>query len=226
MTLFRAMQMGLVLLCLGTGAPLRAQESTLVTLGKWQKSGKDLALIIPLAGHLTDRQKKLINSGFSTYSQLVLFAMDEDEEARGDPLFKNRCTVKYDTWEERYELARIDQQVRMETISSFDTYAGRCLTMVITKAKTMAGWQKNGAILMASLHLNQISRERADQIRDWLIKQQTGVVKGLFSHMLGELKLSEVITVTVHVPPYRPKSAADQNEEEVMAVYPEKKGMK
>ena len=224
MTPFRAMQVGLTFFLLCTGIRLQAQESTLVTLGKWQKSGKDLALIIPLAGHLTGRQKKLINSGFSTYSELVLFAMDEDEEAGGDPLFKNRCTVKYDTWEERYELARIDHQIRMETISSFDTYAGRCLTMVITNAKSMAGWQTNGAILMASLHLNQISRERAGQIRDWLIKQQTGVVKGLFSHMLGELKLSEVITVTVHVPPYRPKGGADHSEEEVMAVYPEKKG--
>src|SRR5205807_2653431 len=60
------------------------------------------------ADQLTTKQLSLINSGFSTYSILVVKDADPDDFVRGKELYRITCTTKFDPWEERYETARLD----------------------------------------------------------------------------------------------------------------------
>ena len=53
----------------------------------------------------------------------------------------------------------------------------------------------------ATLVVKQTSPEEANDIKDWLVKQQSGVMQGLFSHMVGELMLNQTVVVAVEIAP-------------------------
>ena len=54
-------------------------------------------------------------------------------------------------------------------------------------------------LLVASLVFDQISAQKEEKIRQWLVEQQSGVMRGLFANMLGELKLSERTDIVIEV---------------------------
>jgi hypothetical protein len=43
--------------------------------------------------------------------------------------------------------------------------------------------------------------DEASKIKDWLVKQQSGLMQGLYSHMLGDLQLGGRSEVTLDIPP-------------------------
>lgn len=172
-----------------TGPSLRAE---------WQRVKDTRQLEISLRDHLNEKQRELINSGFSTFSQLLIY--ENSARANGSsPLFEITCTVKFDLWEERYELARLDQKnPQAISVQHFDEYATLCLTVAIADTEIRPHLARG---LKAELHIDQISAAKATEVKEWLVRQQSGVMRGIFSHMLGDLKLSESVTVQIEIPP-------------------------
>jgi len=161
-------------------------------------------LVINLNGILSKKQKALLNSGFSTFSQLTTsYIGDTDKPIE---LYRVACTVKFDAWDEVYELARLDERPQTAVVSSFDDYVELCLEAEIVSQATLAKMSEAGGELVAKIQIEQISPEQALKLKNWLVEQQTGVMQGLFSHMLNELKLSETLEFAVKVPA-KPKKA-------------------
>lgn len=152
---------------------------------------------IELKSSLNEKQEELINSGFSTFSQLLIYPPGANKKV-DTPIFELTCTVKYDLWEEQYELARLDKKnPQAISVNSFLKYSTLCLTAEVD-ADLLEPFV--GKSLTAELHLDQISAAKASEIKEWLVRQQSGVMRGIFSHMLGDLKLSESLRVIVDLP--------------------------
>jgi hypothetical protein len=193
-----------------------AADAVLVALGQWQVKGGRLLLAIPLADALTPKQRAIINGGFTTVSQLTVGEPKpgQEEEDDGDEarrVFSVRCSVKFDAWEESYDVARLDDQAaahegpaappRMAVLKQFAQYGEMCLKAEVATPKVVAALARGGGTLYASLVVKQTSVEEAARIKDWLIQQQSGVMQSLFSHMLGELTLNQTLKVRISVPP-------------------------
>jgi len=192
------------LITLLVAAPLLAQSTPVrTTVGTWKESDGKRVLVIEIFPHLTPRQTSLINSGFSTFSMLtVKEAKKQDSEKAEDVLAKISCTVKFDPWQEWYDIARIDTTVQTSVAKEILKYADLCLNVRLSDGVALNNLAATGGDLIATLLLDQISVEKASEIKAWLIRQQSGVMQGLFSHMLGALKLSERIDIVVQVPAY------------------------
>lgn len=176
-----------------------------IALAKWQQHGDRLVVLIPLADALTAKQKDMISGGFTTVSLLNLRLLPDNTAPRDEedlPIFYTvRCSVKFDAWEETYDVARLDDHPRTALLKKFSDYGEMCLKAELDKPDYTARLAAKGGTLLASLVVKQTSTEEADHIKDWLIQQQSGVMQSLFSHMLGELSLNQTIDVKVSVPP-------------------------
>jgi hypothetical protein len=211
-----------ILMCLILLWSQSLMAETTVGLASWQLGDKEPRLTIRLDDQLSKKQINLINSGFSTYTSLEII-LPEGKFTDETTLFKSECTVKYDTWEEHYDISRLGSQTHLEKVKSFKVFSDQCLTASLADHPSLKYFNKNGGQLKATLQLDQISKDRAEDIRDWLIKQQSGVVKGLFAHMLGDLKLSEILRITIQIPPFAQNLRIDPEAEiEVIAIYPGK----
>ena len=192
-------------------APVRGETN--VSVGKWMNSDKDshLQVSIDFTDHLTEKQKNLISSGFSTYSALTII-LPKGKYSPERVIFESQCTIKYDTWEEYYDIIRLDSGAEHNKVKGFPAMAKICLLASVKDKPALTYFAKNGGILKGRLQLDQISKERAAKIRDWLVKQQSQVVRGLFSHMLGDLKLTEEIHIDILISPQTPKSTTTDSD--------------
>jgi hypothetical protein len=201
-------------LALATSTALAAPPEPLVAQAKWIDGGDGRPRILaPLAGVLTEKQRSMIEGGFTTVTQvslkLPIAAADADggERERALQVFYSlRCSVKFDAWEEIFEAARLDDQrpgtaTRTAVLKTYDDFGALCLTVDLDDDKLVARLAPEGGVILAYLVAKQTSPEEAGKIRDWLIQQQSGVMQGLFSHMLGELTLAQTIRVRIDVPP-------------------------
>ncbi len=157
------------------------------------------SLRINLTESLTEQQKKLLYSGFSTFSHLEVRWLDND--IRRTLVFISECTIKFDLWEEKFELLHFLEARKENSLKSFQQYTDLCLQADISSQSNIAQIARLGARLEVRLDISQVSNEFAQDVRSWLIQQQSGVMRGLFSHMLGDLKLSESTQTVVQVPP-------------------------
>lgn len=165
----------------------------------WE-SGKDRqSLRINLAESLTEQQKKLLYSGFSTFSHLEVRWLNND--VRRSLVFISECTIKFDLWEEKFELLHFLEVRKENSLKSFQQYTDLCLQADISSQSNIAQIASQGARLEVRLDISQVSNEFAQDVRTWLIQQQSGVMRGLFSHMLGDLKLSESTQTVLVIPP-------------------------
>ncbi len=205
-------RLGMILLAIGclttlTQAPRAFAADppppTRVTVGRWTVSadGKPLGISISLLDQISERQRELINSGFTTFSQLNLRTVSAQRQVDQSPVVSTSCTVRFDLWQEVYELARIDTKVHTGSVASLDEYGGLCMTAKLEPGPLLDRLFKDGGVLVATLLVDQISAQKAGEIKEWLIRQQSGVMQNLFSHMLGDLKLTERVDVLVQVPP-------------------------
>ncbi len=188
---------------ISTTATAAATAPVLVAVAKWQIDNDRLTLAIPLTGAMTSKQKNMISGGFTTVSQLTLRDGEQSDEGQEHiaPILRIRCSVKFDAWEELYEVSRIDAPARNETVKDFAAYGDICLTAGLDQPALLARMAPSGGTLMAALVVKQTSLDEAGRIKDWLIQQQSGVMQSLFSHMLGELTLNETLLVRITVPP-------------------------
>lgn len=170
-------------------------------------------LTINLSDGLSDKQRVVIDGGFTTVSQLTLkLPINPDDEKRAatlPPLYDLRCSVKFDAWEETYDVARFEEQPKIALFTNFTQYGDFCLKAELNSEALIARIGPQGGIIIADLAVKQTSAEEASKIKEWLIQQQSGVMQSLFSHMLGELTLSQNTTVRVVVPPL-PQKPQDQ----------------
>tara|TARA_B100001094_G_scaffold59653_1_gene55097 strand:- start:96 stop:743 length:648 start_codon:yes stop_codon:yes gene_type:complete len=195
----------------------RAHGETSVGIANWGLRDNNPVVVIDMLDHLTRKQKNLITSGFSTYSSLQII-LPEGKYTPERAIFESQCTIKYDTWEEYYDIFRMDTEKNTRKIKTLQDVVNICLMAEVTDIQALKYFIKKGGKLKAKLQLEQISKDRAKKIRSWLVKQQSQVVRGLFSHMLGDLKLSEEVVITIIIPP---KRVQKQKKVEVIAIYPQ-----
>lgn len=179
---------------LGLVSPLQAAPRV-----QWQDQAGNPNLIIDLESGLTPQQKKLIFSGFSTFSHLEVHLLQKG--GRDLLVFLSECTIKFDLWEEKFDLLYFLERKRSPSLKSFDEYASTCLRAQISSLANLKRLQEEGNRLQIRLDIAQVSNEFAQDVRTWLIQQQSGVMRGLFSHMLGELKLNETLLTELDPPP-------------------------
>ncbi len=176
----------------------------------WSQQSPIDKIVVNLGSLLNKKQRALLDSGFATFSQLII-----SEAGPGDSaleLFRVACTVKMDAWDEVYELARLDEAAQTATVKEFAKYVDLCLTAEIVQQKTLTSLASGKGSLHAKIQIEQISADQANKIKDWLVRQQSGVMQGLFSHMLQEITLSETIELDIPVGPKPSGSQRSQNE--------------
>lgn len=193
-------------------ADLQANTTTTATTGTvvkqrtipavWQVDQKTTSLTVNVEPFLSSKQRGFVNSGFTTFSLLELRTAPADPKNDTEAFLKLGCTVRFDTWNERYDVAHLSDKPRNRLVKSFDRYSQLCLNAQITDNRLLEQWRRDGARLYATLLVDQISISKAEEIKEWLIRQQSGVLQGLFAHMLGELKLTERLDAPVQVPPH------------------------
>ena len=196
----------------GSPAPAESGETVLVALGQWQLRGAKPMLVVAFEGALTDKQKSMINGGFTTVSQLAVhetLGSEEDNSGAGRILYQVRCSAKFDAWTETYDIARLDDLPRPALVRRLSEYGDLCLKAEVSDLKALDAVSKDGGNLYAVLSVKQMSTDEAAKIKDWLIQQQSGVMQSLFSHMLGEMTLNQTAAFKISVPP-RPRGGAQQ----------------
>ena len=160
----------------------------------WVGQADSLKIEVRLNDILSPKQVKLIHSGFETLSELTLYR----EGRRDEPLTHVRCHVVFDTWEELYKVTILAEggQSEQKTVKTFERYAEICLSARVPVVSPQVG------SIQANLQVNQLSGEQKEHLREWLVKQQSGMMQGLFAHMLGDISIVEEVDVTVVLPPY------------------------
>ena len=166
---------------------------------KWINVKPPQRIQIKILG-LDDKQTTTLKSGFSTFSQLSIYrskdAMSEDQQA----LAQTACTVKYDMWEEHYEVTLLTDTPKTMTAKSLDHYLTHCLSVEIYGGEFLKQLKSGDKTLVASLQVEQISSTQAQKVKAWLINQQSSVMRGLFSHMLGDMTLSQTSQISLQIP--------------------------
>jgi hypothetical protein len=181
----------------------RADDAQVVTLASWGKNLDAEALEISVRDQITKKQKSIITGGFTTLSQLSLKLQNPNGGAVStEPFFVISCSVKYDAWEEYFDVAVIADTPKTALLKSFDEYAALCLHAELLEAEVLKKFAPSGGTVVAELAVKQTSIREANQIKDELIKSQSGIMQQLFAHMLGELVLSQSLSVRVSIPPH------------------------
>ncbi len=108
------------------------------------------------------------------------------------------CSVRYDLWEEKLKLKQRDQTLLDQSLD-FQDYSRECLQLKIHPSLATKGVR-----YFATAQFTQLSGDSSVRIRDWLIQQQSSILRGLFSHMLGDLRVAEQSKAAFEIPP-KPK---------------------
>ena len=162
----------------------------------WQES-KEAAekLLIDPSSLLTSKQKNLIFSGFPAYSRVELIVYSQKKSF----IVRTReCAIQYDLWEEKFDSLLPESSPR--NYPSAAAYFDQCLSIRLNDSPQVRTLIKTSAAIKVRVSLTQISGKANSSITQWLVGQQSNVLKGLFSHMLGELKLSETSEHIVKLP--------------------------
>lgn len=131
---------------------------------------------------ITPRQKQILESGFTTFSQVSLTTKGGEK-----PIASKSCTARFDVWEDKIEFTVHGVDKEMRKLRSILEYSEACLQLIVPKNLL----PQDAKELDLLLRFDQISDSQAEQIKKWIIENQSSVVDGLFRHMLGDLKLSE-----------------------------------
>jgi len=177
-------------------------KPTLVALARWTKdaAGKDI-VEIPVGAMLTTKQQNVLNSGFTSVSQVSLLAPVSRDDRTPVEFSRVGCSVRYDTWEERYDVVVMETTPKPLTIKSYDEFSQTCLTGHIIDGADVLKLAPSGGSLFVDLKVQQISPEQSEKIKKHLIRQQSALMQGLFAHMIGEINVNETIRIQVRVPP-------------------------
>lgn len=142
------------------------------------------------------KQLETLNSGFTTYSQITLFKNKGDAKSQKNPIMSSVCTIKYDLWEENYSLTQFANEPNVFLVNSIDHFINKCFTFDLDLATGLLTTQKE---IFALLQIEQISQSQAEKVKEWLVKQQSKMIQGLFSHMLGNLTFKDTTLIAIKI---------------------------
>ena len=177
-----------------------------ITRAVWIRSKDHIELVIPLGNMLTSKQRSMIEGGFTTMSEFSLLKDTRMQATANDILWSLSCSVKFDAWDESYEVSRFlptQNAVNAETaiVRKFADYGDLCLTARVPASPWLAHITETGEQIVGQLTVQQMSVEEGTRIKEWLVKQQSGLMQSLFKHMLGELSIHQTLSVKIAVPP-------------------------
>jgi hypothetical protein len=183
----------------GTSKSLADEPRLATTTAKWSPDGQK-SLTVNVSDLLTPAQRDIVNSGFSTFTLLAISAKKiNDQEALPD--MRVVCSVKYDTWEEKYQLIKMDPGPTQTSVATdYRSWADECLSYSI-KTDTLIENLSHGATLHGILQVRQSSPDEASKIKNWLVRQQSGFMQGLYAHMLGDFQFRGTVRITITIPP-------------------------
>lgn len=181
-------------------AKAAANSKTKQPAATWETSSRKIFIAVDTSPMLSDEQREIIKSGFSTFTLLTITdKKNKDHETPTE--MRTVCKVKYDTWEEKYITTKLEPQpLGKYTGNTIESWSDQCLKYRIEDPRFIAK-MKNGGLLFISLQVRQSSLDEATKIKDWLVKQQSGLMQGLYSHMLGDLQLGGKTDFIVEIPP-------------------------
>jgi hypothetical protein len=193
------------LLLILNAAHVSATESTPAQpSATWEKSSANQIISIDLSALLSAEQQDIVNSGFSTFTILSI-SEKKIKESDTEPEIRVVCRVKYDTWEEKYLTTKIEPAPTAKfSGNKIDSWANQCLRHRIDNPSLINKLASGGQLFVA-LQVRQSSIDEAAKIKGWLVKQQSGLMQGLYSHMLGDLQLGGRTELTLNIPPRPPK---------------------
>jgi hypothetical protein len=164
-------------------------------------SKKNSHLLIDVSNILTPEQKAIINSGFTTFTQLRIQNHD-------DQYYTTACSIKYDTWEERYEITKINSAPKStQFVKTLADWSKDCLSIQL-KVDHLVNRRQ---ILTGTLYIQQGDEQESKRIKEWLVKQQSGFMQGLYSHMLGTLTFQNQVDIIIEIPTDLPNDAKESD---------------
>lgn len=152
-------------------------------------------LSISLMDLIGNKRKNLIQSGFTTFTHLIISFGAGERKSR----IQIECSVKYDTWNERYHLLRVGSTNEQKVVNTLEAYGRECLSFDIVDAEII-NLLVNSESVIAELAMQQLSLQQAEKIRNWLVTQQSGIMQNLFSHMLGDMTLTDNLVAKIKLP--------------------------
>lgn len=145
-----------------------------------------------LATGWSEKQVAILGSGLSAYSQYQVEAIG------GSILARRNCAVEYNLWDRQYKATVLHHNHPHEVVVASDLakLAAICMSALIPASA------QNGALteVKVTLTIGQVSPKQAQEIKNRLIKEQSFILKDLFSHMLGDPGSAESVTFRVPVP--------------------------
>ena len=147
-------------------------------------------------------QIDIIQSGFSTFTRIEANLPKKD--ATYAPLHNMDCTAIYDTWDEVFDVVKLSPNQRSKKTNSLKDYGNFCLKYLIPLSSSIKSLIGTKQKLPATVLIEQISEKQSDNIRNWLVQQQSPLIQNLFSHMLGKFKLEKQLRFAIRLPPTLP----------------------
>jgi hypothetical protein len=198
-TLITTLAIPLTTMLAVTSKSLADEPRQATTTAKWSPDGKE-SLTVSVSDLLTPAQRDIVNSGFSTFTLLAISTKKiTDQEALPD--MRVVCSVKYDTWEEKYQLIKVDPGPTQTSIANdYKSWADECLTYTL-KTDAFLDRLNQGGTLNGILQIRQSSPDEASKIKNWLVRQQSGFMQGLYAHMLGDFQFRGTVRITITIPP-------------------------
>ena len=179
---------------------LKAEDTrTITTTARWIKKNGVPAMLVDLSDSLTTSQKDIANSGFSTFT---LVAINDSKIQPRDTLPDLRvvCSVKYDTWEERYQTIRVEPlPIETTFVKDFNGWAQKCLQMTLD-SKLIVEKMSAGGTFYGIMQIRQSSPDESAKIKKWLVQQQSGFMQGLYAHMLGDFQYQGFVKLEIKIP--------------------------
>ncbi len=190
-----------VLSCLLTTS-LFAQYKTIQ--GKWTKINGQQFISASFLKHIPKDQIDIIQSGFSTFTRI------EANLPKGEsyvPLHFMDCTAIYDTWDEFFDVVKLSPKQKSKKVNSLNKYGDFCLQYLIPLSSAIKPLIGTNSKLPATVLIEQISEKQSDNIRNWLVQQQSPLIQNLFSHMLGKFKLEKQLKFAILLPSSLPTNS-------------------
>jgi hypothetical protein len=160
----------------------------------WRQESAKKILTVNVLKQLSPDHKEMLNSGFSTFTILKLGSADLNQ-----PLVVKACSLKYDTWDETYQFTDFSSSENYGIQKNLDLYAAKCLEI------DLESLDLQNEILKATkpwieLQIHQASPNEGAKVKEWLVKQQSALMKGLYGHMLGDLTFTNKLLFAIRVP--------------------------
>lgn len=135
------------------------------------------------------KQKEMFTDGFSIYSTLI--AKHPDISSKGE--IKVSCVFTFDSWNERFKIVKENEQ-SIFTPQSIEILFDKCFKVDISKSFLM----NNYGSLNISIKIDPVSRETAEDMKEWLKHSQPGPIKPIIQLLFDDSSL--VYTINKSIP--------------------------